>query len=151
MLCGHAATRTALGAQNERHPAFAAGHQPEFCRLIDDHIHAEHGKIDIKNFHNRPRPGNCRPHADADHASLGNRRVAHPFGAIFCQQAFGHLVGPATLRDAFADDEHHRIAGHFFVNRLAKGFAVHQLSCHWGLLFAGWISSRQRMRQTGRR
>jgi hypothetical protein len=124
---------------------FAAGHQPELGGLIDDHVHAEHGEIDVEDLHDRPRPGESRADTDADHAGLGDRRVAHPAGAIFGQQPFRHLVGAAAFGDALADDEDFRVARHFFVDGLAKRVPVHNFPIGHALLPSGEISNWRRI------
>jgi len=130
MLCRHTAAGSALRAHHERHAAVSAGHQPELGGLVDQHVHAEHGEVDVKNFNDRPCTRDGSTDADADHACFGNWRIADPLRAIFRQQPFGDLVGAAAFSNAFADDEDRLVAGHFLVDRFPKRIAVHDFSGH---------------------
>ena len=54
---------------------------------------------------------------------LGDRRVDHPAGAEFLQQALADLVGALIFGDFLAHQEHQLVAAHFFRHGVAQGIA----------------------------
>ena len=132
MLRGGAARGAQRRAQHHRHFELAAGHVVNLRRLIDHLVHRQRDEVAEHDVDDRPHAGHRRADADAGDARFGNRRVDHALRAEFFHQPGKNFERRARFGDIFADDEHGRIAAHFFgqrfVDRLAEGdFARHQI------------------------
>ena len=91
-------------------------------RLIAELVHDQEDEIAEHQVHDGARAGHGGPHGEAHEARLRDRRVEHPVGAKFLDQARENLEGRAGLGHVLAEDKDGLVAAHLFGQRL-----VHRL------------------------
>src|SRR5215471_14846791 len=100
------------------------------CRLVDDLIEPARDEIGELHLRHRPIAALRRTDADADDRRLGDRRIDDAHLAELLVEALRHAERTPVGADVLAEDEHLRIATHFFDERLANGFQIREVFAH---------------------
>jgi hypothetical protein len=111
-------------AEHDRHRELAARHVAHLGGGVDDLVDGQQGEVPGHHFDDRAEAHHGGSHADPGEAELGDRRVHHPPGAEFLEQAAAHLVGAVVFGDFLAHEEDPVIALHLLAERLAQRVAI---------------------------
>ena len=114
MLCGRAARRPHIGAQDKWHAQFTARHIVRFRRLIAELIHDQEDKIAKHQIDNRACAGHGRADRKPHKAGFGDGGVNDTACAEFLDQTGKDFERCAGFGHVFTDDEHSVVAAHFF-------------------------------------
>ena len=111
-------------AHDDRACDAAAGAVAQCCRLVDDLVEAAGDEIGKLHFRDWPVAALRGADADANDRRFRDRRVQTTRFAELLDEAGGGAKRSAVRTNVLAEDEHLRIAAHFFEQRFANRFQV---------------------------